>query len=542
MENKDEILIKEPEVVETKTSNKVKYTIAIISSTLVLAAVTTLLIGHFKFDWFKSDNYKIDANINRNVYQANYFSEKKTVSTKFAFTDGHIETKEYILDSNFVVFLTEKKENMNTATLVLLSSTATVDEEVKDLPHINIFDEKEIKELEADPDGSKYPMAVFKFDDDGKIEEIKLPNNMDEYDAQTVLELIEKVIPKLSRSRQEDMSNGLDIQTKKSKSKRIIVQNEAPKQIDTFKGSKVSRIVKTEIEDDQITSIESDSAIHMQSEKEEEDEIIFGPQDFNMNTKSNIVSKEVKYDQKENVELINKLIAKFTLIDSQDLLQSIKDKKEEKKKEVEEILTEEVQPLRNLANFPISASKTYNIASLKILGQTVTIKYVVSFTNSKATNKIVISSNLGYFEFGNTGVSALISKSYSYDKYVFKFVVPSFPFVSVGCYVKGSLFFMISFKAGSGTGSTFMAMLSGKLSLGAEVKAGWDWIASLSAYAEGTVVDANGNLLITNGSVSKASTFSLRMGNLVAGIKGCLFKIFKKTLWEITIFKGWKII
>ena len=30
---------------------------------------------------------------------------------------------------------------MNTATLVLLRSTATVDEEVKELPHLNIFDE-----------------------------------------------------------------------------------------------------------------------------------------------------------------------------------------------------------------------------------------------------------------------------------------------------------------------------------------------------------------------------------------------------------------
>ena len=77
MEHKEEILLNEPEFVETKASNKVKYTIAIIATTLVLATATTLLIGHFKFDWFKNDNYKIDANINRNLYQANYFSEKR---------------------------------------------------------------------------------------------------------------------------------------------------------------------------------------------------------------------------------------------------------------------------------------------------------------------------------------------------------------------------------------------------------------------------------------------------------------------------------
>ena len=125
MEKKEEILLNEHEEVETKTSNKVGCAIAIIATTLVLAAATTLLIGHFKFDWFKSDNYKIDANINRSVYQANYFSEKKTMTTKISLSDGHIEKKEYIIDTNFVVFLTEKKENLYSAALVLLSATAT---------------------------------------------------------------------------------------------------------------------------------------------------------------------------------------------------------------------------------------------------------------------------------------------------------------------------------------------------------------------------------------------------------------------------------
>jgi len=142
MEKKEEILLNDPEVIETKPSNKIKYAVAIIASTLVLAAATTLLIGHFKFDWFKSDNYKIDANINRNAYQANYFSERKTMTTKFSLTDGKIEKKEYIIDTNFVVFLTEKKDNLNSAALVLLDSTATVDEKIHELAHLNMFDEE----------------------------------------------------------------------------------------------------------------------------------------------------------------------------------------------------------------------------------------------------------------------------------------------------------------------------------------------------------------------------------------------------------------
>ena len=535
MEKKEEILINDHEEVETKTFNKVKLAVAIIASTLVLAAATTLLIGHFKFDWFKSDNYKIDANINRSVYQANYFSEKKTVSTRISFENGPTENKQYVLDSNFVVFLTEKKDNLNTAIIVLLDSNMSSEEGQTELAHLNIFDEKEIKELEANPDGSKYPMAVFKFDDDGKIEEIKLPNNMDEYNAESIVELIEKVIPKLSRNRQEDMSNGLDIKTRKSKNKRTIVQRQTPRQYEAFKGSSSAKVVRTEIEDDQITRIESNSNIQLHSQPEEE-QIIFGPKDFSFDLRSNIESKEVKYDEKENVELVIKLAEKFTLIDSKDLLESIKAKKEEQKKQ-EEVIAEETRPLRQLS-FPISASKEFKIASFNLLGQTITIKYVVSISKSSATNKIVISSNLGSFTFGNGGCSGEAGKTYSYYKHIFTFVFPNFPAVSVGCYASGSLSWKIGFQSGSGTGAKYYASLSGVLKLGAEIKAGWDAIASLSAYAEGTVADASGKVTFSNGSVAKGSGFSLKMGGLVAGIRGCLFSK-KIELVKHTIFSGW---
>ena len=61
---------------------------------------------------------------------------------------------------------------------------------------------------------------MFKFDNDGIIEEIKLPNNMDKTHVETIIDLIEKVIPKLSRNKNEDMSKGLDIKTTASKNKR----------------------------------------------------------------------------------------------------------------------------------------------------------------------------------------------------------------------------------------------------------------------------------------------------------------------------------
>ena len=533
MEKKEEILINEPEVVETKQSNKINIVISLIVSTLLVTAVTTLLIGHFKFDWFKSDNYKIDANIKRNVFQANYFSEKKTVTTRFSFENGPTEKKEYILDSDFVVFLTDKTDNLNTGVLVLLCSKMTSEKGENQLAHLNIFDEKEIKELEADPDGSKYPFAVFKFDDEGKIEEIKIPNNMDEYNAESIAELIEKVIPKLSRSRQEDMSKGLDIGIRQNKNRKTIVQREAPKQYAEFRGSKYSKIVRTEIEDNQITNIQSNSNIYLQSQPGEE-QMIFGPKDFLFDLKSDIESKEVKYDQKENVELVNKLVAKFTLIDSKESLRSLKEKQD-----VPEI-PDEPTPLRRLS-FPISANKEFKLASFDLLGQTITIKYVVSISSSKAVNKIVVSSNLGSFSFGNDGCYGEAGDTYSYYTNIFTFVFPNFPAVSVGCYASGSLTWKIGFESGSGKSSKYYASLSGILKLGAEIKAGWDQIASLSAFAEGTVADASGKIIFSNGSVAQGSGFSLKMGGLVAGIRGCLFSN-KIDLVKHTIFAGWNVI
>ena len=540
MEKKEEILMNEnEEIIETKPSNKVKYAIAIVASTLVLAAITTLLIGHFKFDWFKSENYKLDAKISRNVFQANYFSEKKTVVTKFSFANGITQQKDYFLDSNFVVFLTdreelENKEFLNTATLILLDSKMTSEYGEKVLPHLDIFDEAQLKELEANPDGSKYPLAVFKFYEDGKIQEIKFPNNMDEYNAETIKELIEKVIPKLSRNRTEDMSNGLNINVKKTKNKRFIVQKQTPKQFHSFEGSQVSKFVRTEIEDEQITNIATNSNVQLHS-LPEEGEIIFGPKDFYYDIRSDIASEEVKYEQKENVELVKKLAEKFNFIDSKDLLKAFKDKKDEENKPVV-IEEEETQsPLRNLG-FSVSGEKTFNLASFKVGGQTVTIKYYVKVSSSQAINKIIISSGLGTFEFGNKGCSGTLSKKWEYKQPIFNFPFPGFPAVTVGAFAKGTIKAEIGFKSGSST--KVYATLSGKLTMGAEIKAGWDAIASLSAGAEGTVADASATVTISGGSVSKDSGFSLKMGGLEAYIKGCLFTA-KIDIARFTIFSGW---
>ena len=570
MDKKEEIILEEnlneKEIVVPKNSKKIKYFIAIIASTLILAATVILLVGHFKFNWFKSDNYKLDVNISRKIYQANYFSEKKTANTRITLTDDKIEERTYEVNSNFVVYISDKEkvENgyLNTASLIILDSIISSNEVKKDLAHFNIFDENVIKEFEKNPDGSKYPIAIFKFYEDGTIKDIKLPNNMDEYNANTIINLIELVIPKISRNRKDDMSNGLEIDVKKDQKKTIIVkswvssllkqlihQNLQPKIIiptsnmgltvissnvrPNIYGTKAypGKICRTTIEDGQIKNIETTSSLYLKSDPKK-DEINFGPKDFSFDTKSEIISNEIKYEQKDSVELVQKLSKKYKLINYEELFESFKVQQEEEKEE------EEVKPTRNLG-FQVSASKTFNLASFNFLGQTISVKYEVKMTTSSVSNKIIVSSGLGSFSFGNGGVSGSVSNSKTYSVTIFKFVFPNFPAVSVGCVAKGTISWGIGVESGSGKSTKYYAQLSGKLTLGAEIKAGWDAIASLSAGAEGTVVDASGKVIISNGSVAKGSGFSIGFGGLSAYIRGCLFTA-KIDIATVTIFSGWR--
>ena len=61
------VSFEDQEILPAKNNNKVKIIITIISIILILAVATTLLIGHFKFNWFKSEVYKVDTNIKREV-------------------------------------------------------------------------------------------------------------------------------------------------------------------------------------------------------------------------------------------------------------------------------------------------------------------------------------------------------------------------------------------------------------------------------------------------------------------------------------------
>ena len=536
----DELI--DQEVQAPVKSNKIKYAIAIIAGVVMVAAVTVLLVGHFKFDWFKNETYKIDANIHRSNYQANYFSEKKNMNIKVSFSNGQNENKKFLINSNFVVVLTDRKELgngdiLNTASIIILESKLKSDTEELELTKFSI-NEAIIKELETNPNGSKYPIGIFTFHEDGTLDDIKLPDNMDKYNADSIVELIKDVIPKLTRNRTEDMSKGLEIKERKNKRKKTIVESQGLRAYPTLEGSRYSKIVERDIEDDQITNIRVDSSAFFESE-EEEDIDDFGLKDFSVVSHSEINSMVTK-EEKETAELIEKISKRFNFIPSDKLIENILEKERKENEEPEKItdVEEEGTSLRNLG-FNFNVDKTFNIKSIKVAKQTISIKYRIAVKNGKAINQIIIDSNLGSARFGNDGVTAEISKNWSGNKKIFQFVFPPFPAISLNIYAGGSLGFSVKFTNVQKT--SLQLSLSGSLTATAEVAVGAGDFAKVAAGAKGEIIKASGYATVTSGGVTKG--YKISGGKVEAYVTAYVKVPFvgKKKLWDksCTVFNGW---
>ena len=193
-----------------------------------------------------------------------------------AYTSGELEEIENIVDTDFVVMITNKKDLLNSADLVILKSKTKIKDKEASLNSFDIFNETTIKEFEENPDGSKYPMAEFHFYDNGTIENIYLPKEMSKEEAQNMIDLINNVIPKLSRNKTEDNKKGISISTKNLSKKKSFKEYENPKEFTdkysncTFKGSKLTKDVEREIEDEKIIEIKANTNLFLETQEESE--------------------------------------------------------------------------------------------------------------------------------------------------------------------------------------------------------------------------------------------------------------------------------
>ena len=238
IENKQEIII------SSKKSKICKLTVLILS---LLAIITTavLLVAHFKYGLFESEIYQV-AEIKREPNSIEFFSETKKLKTKMTYANAEsfdIE-QEYITD--FIVMLNDKKQNLNVhyGYLVILNSKVKAKDEQADLDSFNIFDEEIIKQFEENPDDSQFPIAEFSFYEDGTLNNVNLPKGSVSYNAEKLLDLIKGVIPKLTRNKTEDENNGIKIETRTNKKKKLSLNMNLPKNTRINSLRQISREVK----------------------------------------------------------------------------------------------------------------------------------------------------------------------------------------------------------------------------------------------------------------------------------------------------------
>lgn len=531
----------ENEVIQPKNTKKIKIAIALVASLTIIASVT-LLIGYFKFNWFKSEIYNIDAKISRNAYQANYFSETKTINTRIGFTSGITQDNEQKIYTNFMVMQKDRKELknndfLNTATLVILDTKLENKNELKEINSFNIYNEENIKEFESNPDGAKYPMAVFSFYENGTIADILLPNNMDNYNAQTIIELIESVVPKLTRNRTEDISNGLEINTLKRNKKKVFVESISPREIPDFKGSRFVKSIEREIDNEQLTKIKTQANLELKTELEE-NENSFGLKDFKYETKSEIVSTGLK-EEKGTAELINKFIEHYTLIKSQDLLEYLAKNKKDQIIGRYEITEEQLKSdnnLRNLISFDnFNGDATILVTTFNVLNCDIKIQIRYGAKNGEAFGEIIFTANQGKVSFGSNGITASTTiKTWKGEVPVFTFDFPPMPIIGLSLIAGGSVKIQGSI---SSEKEQLELSITGSLYAKVEIKAGWDKVASVAAGAKGTIISSSIKGAI-NLSGDLSTSGSLSAGDITIYVNGKTLglEVFS---YEWKVFDGW---
>ena len=432
-ESKDSIEPKDENPVIIKSKKK-KYLIiaGVILGILIILTAIFLLVAHYEFGLFGSEIYKV-AEVKRELDSVEYFTETKTIKTKLAYTSGELEELENKVQTDFAVMLTNKEDSLNTANIVLLKSKTRMKDKEASLNSFDIFNQTVVKEFEENPDGSKYPIAEFHFFDNGTIYDINLPEEMTKEEAQNMVDLINNVIPKLTRNKTEDDNNGIKIKTTKSRKKQSLTEYENPKEFTdkytntTFKGSKITKEVEREIENETISEINTNTNLYLetQEEKDNNNYFDFGFKNFYYNSSSKIILRQIQKEQKDIINLVKRLTSKLTLMESEQLIQAkISKEIEEQQKNlnqsqiqnetvldtttINENITEEKNlRIRNLDSGDSGDNREsffgfhWDVIKTNILGQDTSVGYYVELSGGKITNGLFLKFGWSTYKVGN---------------------------------------------------------------------------------------------------------------------------------------------
>ena len=532
------------EIILSSKKSKICKIATLIVAGIAIITTTVLLVAHFKYGLFGSKSSQI-IEINREANSLEFFSETRNLKTKMTYATGQAVSTEQIIDTDFVVLLKEKKEIKEKSTfynigyIVILGSKVKANEEEAQLDSFNIFDEKIIKEFEANPNGSKYPFAQFSFYEDGTIIKINLPKDIDLYNAEKLISLIKDVIPKLSINK-EDEENGIEITTKtknkNGKKQKTFSKYDPPKEFydkyskTTFKGSKISKLVETDVEDDKISEIRSNTNLHLETEKDGEEENGFGIDDLLVNVDTKIVSTKTETEKLDDIKLIERLTQKLTFVDSEELMNSL-----HKTNEIE--IEDEETPMRNLAT--TTSWQWALFEDKKFLGTKASAYYVIDLKNNKVVNKIKIKAGSFTASVGNEkGMSQ--SKSDSSKDTRGSLLLGTFPIAAYEIRIDIKLSMGLSAGVTVST-KQLKITLSGSVDIKAELVVGT--LIKFTAGVKGKIIGASFTCAFNKSPLSfskSGSKINISSGTITGYLTGEIKGTGKKLVnQELQIWKGW---
>ena len=510
--------------VNPKKHSKRIIIIIVIVCLIIIATATTLLIGYFKFNWFQKQP--------KDIYQTDYFTETKIINSRVDFSNGKFETFEQKIYTNFMIIQTDKKELenndfLNIATLVILDTKATFNNITKDITSFNIFNESTVEEFKSNPDGAKYPMATFSFNENGTFVDIQLPNNMNKYYADCIIELIENYISKLSINKTENIDTKEKIA---DINKKTFYNTQSPKEIKNIKGSRFVKSIEMDFDGEKLRNIRTYSNLSLQSQNKE-DQYIFGLKNFQTDTKSEIILTETK-TEKDNIGLVQNLTKYYTFIESKELLELFTD-------EIIQYVGEKSEEDENIRDIQYSKSnsKQYseiiNIKNFDVLGNELNLKANYGIKNKEIFFNFIFQSKAGKINIGTSNTSyEFKSTEEIIDITIFR--VEFLPLSSVKLDIKigGSMTFSWSVCPTCETKNIDISV-SGELSAIAEISAGFEYFAKVAAGAKGTILSAGLNVFL--GEDEKFHKYGyIRGGNVTTYVSG---KLLNMTVYD----ESWKI-
>ena len=178
----------------------------------------------------------------------------------------------------------------------------------------------------------------------------------------------------------------------------------------------------------------------------------------------------------------------YTFIDSKDLIKLLTDKEiiNKEKNEDNEIVAKRFKSapnseLRKLSSF----SYTTNIVKFNVLGNDISLEfYFHASDDGSYGGGLIVSASGNKVYFGSDSFYYSVSGNFL-DTVLFYFPFPAMPFIGVFLKACGSI--TLSYKFNHNSNPKIIVDMALSLDAKAEVKAGWDFVASVSAGAKGNI-------------------------------------------------------